>query len=163
MRGYFGVGCEDISKPGNVGNLVRTSHAFGASFFFFIKPAIDIDQIRVSDTSDTAQHMPFHVHDSIGDMQFPRGCRLVGVELTDDAVDLPSFRHPMQAAYILGPEKGSLSAEVQARCDHIVKIPTRFCINVGVAGAIVIYDRMMCLGQHAERPVKPGGPLPAAK
>jgi tRNA G18 (ribose-2'-O)-methylase SpoU len=124
---------------------------------------VDIDEIRMSDTAESALHMPFYVHDGIDAMPFPKGCRLVGVELTDDAVDLPSFRHPMQAAYMLGPEKGSLSPEVQARCDHIVKIPTRFCINVGVAGAIVIYDRMMCLGQHAERPVRPGGILPEAK
>ena len=33
-RGYFAMGVEGISKPGNVGNLVRSSHSFGASFFF---------------------------------------------------------------------------------------------------------------------------------
>lgn len=32
MRGYFGVGVEEISKEGNVGNLARSAHAFGASF-----------------------------------------------------------------------------------------------------------------------------------
>ena len=159
MRGYFGVGVEQSSKPGNAGNLIRTSHAFGASFFFFIRPVIDISEVRVSDTSDAAFHMPHYVHDTIGELHLPRHCRLVGVELTPDAVDLPGFRHPMQAAYILGPEKGSLSPDVLARCDHVVKIPTAFCINVGVAGAIVMYDRMMCLGGHAERPVRAGGIL----
>jgi tRNA G18 (ribose-2'-O)-methylase SpoU len=155
-RGFFGVGCEDISKPGNVGALMRSAHAFGASFFFFIKPHVDMAGIRQSDTSAASGHMPLYVHDSIAELQLPRHCRLVGVELTDDAVNLPSFRHPLQAAYILGPEKGSLSPEVQARCDHIVKIPTRFCINVGVAGAIVMYDRMISLGAQAERPVRAG-------
>jgi tRNA G18 (ribose-2'-O)-methylase SpoU len=159
MRGYFGVGVEQISKPGNVGNLVRTSHAFGASFFFFINPAVDISETRVSDTSDSALHMPHYVHDTIDQLILPRHCRLVGVELTPDAVDLPSFRHPTQAAYILGPERGSLSPEIHARCDHVVRIPTSFCVNVGIAGAIVLYDRMLCLGSHAERPVKPGGVL----
>ena len=159
MRGFFGVGVEDISKPGNVGNLVRSAHAFGASFFFFIKPAIDLEEMRHSDTAESTRHMPLYIHNSIAELQLPRHCRLVGVELTEDAVNLPSFRHPPQAAYILGPEKGSLSPEVQARCDHIVKIPTAFCVNVGVAGAIVLYDRMICLGSHAERPVRPGGPV----
>jgi hypothetical protein len=28
------------------------------------------------------------------------GCRLVGVELLDEAIDLPSFRHPLRAAYV---------------------------------------------------------------
>ncbi len=158
MRGFFGVGVEDISKPGNVGNLMRTTHAFGGSFFFFIKPAVDLDSVRQSDTSGASGHMPLYIHDSIAQLQLPRHCQLVGVELTDDAIDLPTFRHPPQAAYILGPEKGSLSPDVTRRCDHVVKIPTGFCVNVGVAGAIVLYDRMICLGQHAERPVRVGGP-----
>ena len=33
-RGYFGIGVEGVSKPMNVGALMRTAHAFGASFVF---------------------------------------------------------------------------------------------------------------------------------
>jgi len=44
---------------------------------------------------------------------------------------------------------------LQARCDHVVKIPTKFCVNVGTAGAIVMYDRSISLGRHARRPVNP--------
>ncbi|MEC7466829.1 MAG: TrmH family RNA methyltransferase, partial [SAR324 cluster bacterium] len=36
MRGYFGVGLEQSSKPMNAGNLFRTAHAFGASFLFTV-------------------------------------------------------------------------------------------------------------------------------
>ena len=32
QRGYFGIGAEGISKPMNLGALMRTAHAFGASF-----------------------------------------------------------------------------------------------------------------------------------
>ena len=76
----------------------------------------------------------------------------------DGAVDLPSFRHPMQAAYVLGPEMGSLSPELVERCDHIIKIPMSFCVNVGVAGALVMYDRLLSMGKFADRPVRAGGP-----
>jgi len=38
-----------------------------------------------------------------------------------------------------------------------VKIPTRFSINVGMAGAIVLYDRMMTQRGFGERPVTPAG------
>ncbi|MBV5335763.1 RNA methyltransferase [bacterium] len=159
MRGYFAVGVERISKPGNVGNLLRSAHAFGASFFFAIDPAPDLYELKCVDTSDAAAHLPTYVYDSVDSMTLPRDCVLVGVELTDDAIDLPSFRHPPRAAYVLGAERESLSPELTARCDHVVKIPTAFCVNVGVAGAIVMYDRMACLGRFAERPVRPGGPL----
>jgi hypothetical protein len=93
----------------------------------------------------------------------PQGCALVGVELIEGADDLPSFRHPQQAAYVLGPERGSLSPELIALCDFVVRIPTRFCVNLSVAGAIVLYDRLISAGRFAERPVTPGGPaLPLA-
>ena len=82
-----------------------------------------------------------------------RGRALVGVELTEEAVDLPSFRHPPAAAYVLGPEKGVLSPELIARSDHRVRIPMRFCVNLGVAGAIDMYDRLMTTGRHARRPI----------
>jgi tRNA G18 (ribose-2'-O)-methylase SpoU len=162
MRGYFAIGVERISKPGNVGNLVRSAHAFGASFFFAIDPEPDFRELKLVDTSDAAVHLPVYVHDSVDAFALPRDCTLVGVELTDDAVELPSFRHPLRAAYVLGPERGSLSEPLMERCDFVVKIPTRFCVNVGVAGALVMYDRMICLGRFAERPVRVGGPTEGA-
>lgn len=156
MRGYFGVGVEGISKSFNLGNLVRTSHAFGASFFFTINSELNYQDIRASDTSHAAIHMPFYAHKSVEEFTLPKDCSLVGVEFMEDAVDLPRFRHPLRAAYVLGPEMGSLSPALVARCDHIVKIPMKFCVNVGVAGALCIYDRMIALGSDAERPVMAG-------
>jgi hypothetical protein len=41
-----------------------------------------------------------------------------------------------------------------------VKIPTKFCINVGLAGALVCYDRALSIGGYPARPVRPGGPPP---
>ncbi len=162
MRGYFAVGVEEISKGFNLGNLVRTTHAFGGSFFFTINASAKYADIKATDTSHADIHMPFYSYPNVGAFDLPKDCSLVGVELLDEAVDLPTFRHPLRAAYVLGPEKGSLSPELVARCDHIVKIPMKFCVNVGVAGALVIYDRMISLGRFAERPVRAGGAvLPA--
>jgi len=157
MRGYFGVGVEEISKGFNLGNLVRTSHAFGASFFFTVNASVNYAEIKSTDTSHADIHLPFYAYKNVGEFSLPKDCTLVGVELIDDAVDLPSFRHPLRAAYVLGPEGGSLSHEMVKRCAHIVKIPTKFCVNVGIAGALVIYDRMVSLGGFAERPVRVGG------
>ncbi|MGQ0677873.1 MAG: RNA methyltransferase [Rhodospirillales bacterium] len=156
MRGYFGVGVEGISKPMNLGALFRSAHAFGASFVFTI--AADYLKAR-SDTTDVEANLPYYDFADLDALRLPRECALVGVELRDDAVDLPSFRHPRCAAYVLGPERGSLSARLAACCEHIVRIPTRLCVNLSVAGAIVMYDRMLTLGRFAERPVAAGGPV----
>ncbi len=158
MRGYFAIGVERISKPMNLGNLFRSAHAFGASFVFTIGACYNAAQTK-SDTSKGASHMPLYQWRRVSDLQIPVGCRLVGVELLDEAVELPSFRHPLNAAYVLGPEKGTLSDELLARTDYVVKIPTSFCLNVAMAGAIIMYDRVMCLGRFARRPLSEGGPM----
>ena len=156
MRGYFGIGVEGLSKPMNLGNLLRTTHAFGGSFFFTVAPDMAIRKVQKADTSHAAESLPTYIFDSVAEILLPRGCRLIGVELTEDAVALPSFHHPKCAAYVLGPERGSLSPELQARCDQVVKIPMKFCVNVGIAGALVMYDRLLAQGRHPPRPLRPG-------
>ena len=116
-----------------------------------------------SDTSVAFNSLPVQLYDSVAQFTLPVGCRLIGIEITPDAVDLPSFTHPLAAAYVLGAERDSLSPALQERCDFIVKMPTKFCVNLAVAGAIVMYDRMISLGRFAERPVRAGGPTAAQK
>lgn len=166
MRGYFGIGIDGASKEGNVGNLVRTAHSFGAQFAFVVNPKVvahtgETVTADYADTSKSQSQIPFYQYDSVTEVEVPLGCRLVGIEITDDAVDLPSFRHPTQAIYVLGGERTSLSDEMAARCDDMIKIPTKFSLNVATAGAIVMYDRLRLLGGFAERPLMPGGkPVP---
>lgn len=159
QRGYFGIGVEGITKPMNAGSLFRSAHAFGADFVFAIAPAVDMRAVNRTDTSDTAKHRPFYEFASVAELKLPRFCRLVGIELLDEAIELPSFRHPEHAAYVLGPERDSLSPELVARCDFIVRIPTSFCVNLGIAGAIVMYDRLITRGRFSRRPPKSGGPV----
>ena len=159
MRGYFGLGVEGISKPMNVGSLYRTAHAFGADFVFAIAPAVNLRLIRKADTSETAKHVPLYEYPTVDALQLPRGCQLVGLELLEDAVDLPSFTHPERAAYVLGSERGTLSPALVARCAHVVRIPTRFCVNIAVAAAILMYDRMITRQRFAPRPTGSGGPI----
>ena len=47
----------------------------------------------------------------------------------------PNLRNQYLHEYILGAEREGLSADVQSICDYVVRIPTRFSVNLGVAGA----------------------------
>lgn len=146
IRGYFGVGVEGAGNPMNWGNLMRSAHAFGADFVFTIAAHSRIEAAS-SDTSNTPDSIPLHAWDTPDDLALPAGCALVGVELTDEAVPLPRFTHPRRAAYVLGPERGTLSPEMLEKCAAVVRIPTRFCLNVQIAGAVVMYDRLITLGR----------------
>ena len=76
------------------------------------------------------------------------------------AVKQPEFESCIAkrvAAYVFGAERFSLSPQMLKACEFVIRIPTRFSINVGMAGAIVLYDRMLNLGGYGDRPVKTGG------
>src|ERR1700709_900068 len=109
-RGYFGIGAEGISKSANVGALLRTGHAFGASFCFTIGSGWDSRAARTADTADTPSHVPMWRYPTLAEMSLPCGCALVGIGLLDGAGALPSFLHPLNAPYVLGPERSGLSA-----------------------------------------------------
>lgn len=164
MRGYFGIGVEGISKSMNLGSLWRTAHAFGASFIFTVGANYTRREGERVDTSKTSGQVPLYEFADVASFRLPKGCTLVGIEMLEDATELPSFPHPRQAAYVLGPERGRLSSELMARCAHVVKIPTRFSINLAIAGALVMYDRLVSVGRFAQRPLAAGQapePLPA--
>lgn len=155
MRGYFGIGIEGVSKAINVGNLVRSAHAFGASFIFTVNANYDVAG-SASDTSDTAGQVPIYQFDAIASLRIPEGCSMIGIEIDDRAIDLPSFRHPRRAAYVLGMERIGLSQEMIECCDHMIRIPTKFSLNLATTGGIVMYDRMLSMGRFADRPVMAG-------
>jgi tRNA G18 (ribose-2'-O)-methylase SpoU len=152
-RGYAGIGAEGIAKSANMGALLRTAHAFGADFCFAVGAGWDARAGRLADTANTPAHVPFWRFASPETLALPEGCVLIGIELLDDATDLPSFRHPLNAAYVLGPERAGLSPAMLTRCRHVVRIPTRFALNLAVAGALVLYDRLLSTARFAERPV----------
>lgn len=156
MRGYFGIGIEGISKPFNVGSIFRSANAFGAHFMFTINANYEKKALNYTDTSKTTEQLPFYSFPDVQSLMLPKACALVGVELIEDAIDLPSFHHPKTAAYVLGPEKGSLSKEILQRCDYIIKIPTKFCLNVGIAGVIVMYDRLISMKNFPARSIREG-------
>ena len=163
MRGYFAIGVVGISKERNLGNLFRSAHGFGASFVFTVNSAYGRDGAH-GDTSATPGQVPLYEFTDVASIKIPLGCKMVGIELLDEAIDLPSFRHPRCAAYVLGAERGGLPPDMVARCDYLVRIPTRFCVNLATAGAVVMYDRLITHGRFAHRPVAEGGlpePLPA--
>lgn len=158
MRGYFGIGIEGVHKPMNLGALLRSAHAFGAAFAFTVAESYVRDEGNLADTSDAAGTLPFYEYPDVASFWLPQGCQLVGIEIVEDAIELPSFRHPINAAYVLGPERGGLSEAMLARCSHVVRIPTRFSINLSLAGSLVMYDRLISIGRFAPRPVRAGGP-----
>ena len=117
------------------------------------KFTLNKNEIRLSDTSNTENSLPTYYFNGVRDLNLPKGCKLVGIELLDDAEYLPSFKHPRLAAYILGSERYGLSKEILEKCDKIIKVPTKFSLNLALTGGIVLYDRIISMKNFDNRPL----------
>ena len=149
-RGFFGIGVYHPKKEVNIGTLWRSACILGADFMFTIgKRYIH----QGSDTVKAYRHVPLWEFASFGDFikSSPRECALVCVELADSSLNLADFRHPERAVYLLGAEDGGIPMKI-LNGNPILQIPSEreYCLNVSVAGSIVMYDRL------AKRLVQPG-------
>ena len=140
-RGYFGIACYLPTKAINVGTLWRSARILGAAFLTTIGRRYEK---QPSDTVKAYRHIPlFHFPDvdTFWD-SLPYGCQPVAVEITPDARPLEGFTHPERAVYILGPENGSLPQSILDRAVVTLRLPGIHCLNLAVAGSIVMYDRV---------------------
>lgn len=141
MRGYFGIGIENAKTEFNVGTLWRTAQSLGASYIFTVGRRYSR---QASDTTDASKHIPLYHFASFDAFyaHIPYNCMLVGIEITPLARPIDYFTHPERAVYLLGAEDHGLSKRAMSKCHAIVTIPGKYCLNVAVAGSIVMYDRL---------------------
>lgn len=142
QRGFFGIGIINGKTESNIGTLWRSANIFGASFIFTIGKRYSKRQR--SDTMNTPKHIPLYGYDTF-DLFYktiPRDTKLIGIEIDNKSEDIKSFVHPEASIYLLGTEDIGISNDVLAMCDSIIKLPGEYCLNVSVAGSIVMYDRI---------------------
>ena len=128
----------------NYGTLFRTAQILNADFVFLIgckfKP-------QPTDTMKSWRHIPTFVYMDFADFNIhrPYNCKLIGIEMTENAIKLSDFKHPKQACYLLGAEDNGLTKEAISACQEIIYLPGERSMNVAVAGSIVLYDRYVKL------------------
>ena len=140
MRGYFGIGIENTKTKTNIGTLWRSAYCLGASFIFVIGNRY---KKQASDTVKAMKHIPMYHYDTFEQFYntMPKDCILVGVEMHDSARNLKDYGHPERAIYLLGAEDIGLSKTAQSKCHSMIQFESKHCLNVSVAGSIIMYDR----------------------
>ncbi len=139
-RGYFGIGIYRNKTVENIGTLWRSAYNFGASFIFVIGKRYPK---QASDTVKAYRHVPLYEYETFEDFykSMPYDCQLIGIEQSETSKDIKDFKHPERAIYLLGAEDNGLPKEVMNKCVKVVHISSPMCLNVAVAGSIVMYDR----------------------
>jgi tRNA(Leu) C34 or U34 (ribose-2'-O)-methylase TrmL len=143
MRGFYGIGSYRPKNSTNLGMLWRSAHQFDAAFMATIGTRCGFEG-QPSNTTRAERHLPLYIYPTIKDLILPENCRIVCVEQTSTSVPLEDFQHPAQAFYLLGAEDDGIPPEVlEYARGGVVHISTKRCLNVAVAGSIVMYDRFV--------------------
>ena len=139
---FFGIGIQNGKTPENLGMLWRSAQNLGASFIFTIGNRY---AKQACDTHNAVKAMPYYHYENFDDFfnHLPKGVRVVGVEITEDAEALETFKHPRRCVYLLGAEDHGLSHKAIENCHFLVKFNSHLSLNVSVAGSIVMYDRQL--------------------
>lgn len=140
MGRYFAIGIEHGKTEHNIGTLWRSAQIFGASYIFTIGRRY---KRQSSDTLKTWANIPLFHYDNVDELydNLPYDCQLVGIEILPGTIPLRNFVHPKRVCYLLGAEDHGLTKEAIEKCHHLIQLPGKFCLNVAVAGSIVMYDR----------------------
>ncbi len=141
MRGYSAIGILNGKTVENIGSLWRTAQNFNCNFIFTIGRRY---KKQPSDTGNTSNHVPLFEYLSFEDFynNRPKNSTIVFIEQAPGAQDIRKFSHPERAIYILGAEDRGIPESLMAGQLKIF-IPTPVCLNVAVAGSIVLYDRFL--------------------
>jgi len=151
MEGFMGEGCllllcEDLADPGNVGALIRTAAAAGATGVILTKGSADPYNPKVIRASAGSF---FHIPCAEGvDSQYAAGY-LKERNITLAAAHLKGAVIPYDAdmtkafCIMIGNEARGLSNGISALADILIRIPMNAeteSLNAAAAGSILLYE-----------------------
>ena len=136
-----------VQDPMNLGSVLRTAEATGVSAIVIprrggvgVTPTVRRAAMGGDVYVPVVRERPFRVLRSLRE----EGVRVVGVD-PGGGVDYFNERLTGSVAFILGGEGGGLSQQLLDKCDVVVRIPMSGrldSLNVGVAAAVVLYERV---------------------
>ncbi len=137
----------------NVGATVRAASNFGAHIVMFtgnrvsLEPPVDKKSYRLPREERMKDYEQITLlNDDYPFNRLSSDVIPVAVELRENAEPLTLFEHPENAAYVFGPEDGSIPQVSLRHCQRFLVIPSRHCLNLGAAVNVVLAHRVMQLG-----------------
>jgi tRNA(Leu) C34 or U34 (ribose-2'-O)-methylase TrmL len=145
-RGFAAIGLDRAKDPANLGGVLRAAGCYDASLVVLGGGRMGK---YATDTMRAYKHIPCIETANVLEA-IPFGATPVVVELCPRARPLQRFTHPESAFYIFGPEDGSVARQIIERAACVVYVPTTRCMNLAATVNVVLYDRMVKLGELRE-------------
>jgi tRNA (guanosine-2'-O-)-methyltransferase len=138
---------DHVQSPFNVGSILRTAAAFRVDHLWLVGDTAAPTNAKTAKTALGSQRfLEWTWNDTATDAASAArddGYRVVGLELTDDAVPLPELAVDEPVCLVIGHEDRGLPAATLAACDRVTYIPQLGRIgslNVATATAIALYE-----------------------
>ena len=158
-EGWLAV--EGVESPGNLGTMIRTSEAAGATGLILIGRTADPHDpaaVRATMGSLFSQKLVRTTAHEFAAWSERRGLMLVGTSPRGEQ-DYRAIRYAKPLVILVGSEKRGLSDELSRACNTLVRIPILRSgvdsLNVAVAAGILLYA---ALDQWPSRQLPEGGP-----
>jgi RNA methyltransferase, TrmH family len=139
------VVAHDVQDPGNVGGIMRTAEAAGATGFIVSTATADpFGWKALRGSMGSALRLPVARADIDETLRTLRSAHVTTTGLAPRRgrpLFSADFRQPI--AFVLGGEGPGLSADLSSRMDQLISIPMHApveSLNVGVAAALVLYE-----------------------
>ena len=149
---------EDALDRHNVSAVLRTCEAFGIQDVHLVGSEQVSAEINPAVASGAERWLTLHRHDGVASAIVAlraQGYRLYVSHLSPEALPLGALPRDERAAYVFGNEQSGVSQEWLDVADARFVIPTSGftgSLNLSVAAALVIYDRLHLQRSAAEAP-----------
>ena len=143
--GLCWVALDQVHSPGNLGTILRTGDAVGASGVIVIGDAVDPYDpacVRATMGAIFALRLVRATGGEFAAWKRGSGCRLVGTS-PHAARDYRAVAYPARTVLFMGGERKGLSQERQRLCDDLVRIPMvgrGDSLNLAIATGVLLYE-----------------------
>lgn len=145
MDGLGWVALDCVQDPGNLGSVLRTTDAVGASGVILLghtTDPYDPTAIRASMGAIFSQRLVRTDFDTLAAWKRAGGHPLIGTSDSAEAL-YDSVAYPLPAVLLMGSEQHGLSENEQGACDLVARIPMAGrsdSLNLAVATGVMLYE-----------------------
>lgn len=150
------IALDGVTDPRNLGSIMRTATAFGASAIIAPKNrSVKVTDVVEKVASGAAAIMPFiqvtNLARSLRDLK-DKGYWIIGADGSAEK-SVQEFDLKASIVVVLGAEGKGMRRLTKETCDHLVSIPIRSSdtidsLNVSVAAGVLLYEVSRQRGKH---------------
>lgn len=142
------IALERIQDPGNLGTIIRTADAVGASGVLLSKDCVDLYNPKViRATMGSLFHLPIveqvELLEAVEKLQ-KLGCKVYGAALTN-SVDAFENDYTTSTCFVIGNEGQGLTEDLQSATSGNVRIPMpgrAESLNASIAASVLLYEAL---------------------